>query len=186
MSDERRTDAPGSSPISPNVIGPETDGRTGAETGFDTPDPKDHHTVVYTTTPGNDRVGSADHAANQGAAHGVGAPPELESAEDITGKYDHLATRDVEAMSHDPEAPEFAGAQTVAGLGGEALDEVIPTAGLGVNPAAALGRGSRGADQNPGYVPPSEKVVPHVHEQPGDLLPGQSEELGDEISGNQR
>ncbi|OLV18774.1 hypothetical protein [Deinococcus marmoris] len=175
MSDERRTDAP-----NPNVIGPETDGQTGAVTGFSTPDPKDHHTVVYTTTPGDDRVGSADHGEN--------APPEMESAHEITGKYDHLATRDVEAMEHDPEAPEFAGAQTVAGLGGDALGEVIPTGGLGINPAAVLDRGPvvGRADQNPGYTPPSEKTVPHVREQPGDLLPGQSEELEDEISGNTR
>ncbi|CAM3726471.1 M-like protein [Deinococcus saxicola] len=175
MSDERRTDVP-----NPNVIGPETDGKTGAVTGFDTLDPKDDHAVVYTTTPGNDRVGSADH--------GVGAPPEMEAAHETTGKYDHLATRDVVAMAHTPEAPEFAGAQTVAGLGGEMLDEVVPSAGLGVNPAAALGRGPvvGRADQNPGYTPPSEKVAPYVREQPGDLLPGQSEELADEISSNQR
>ncbi|CAM3853813.1 hypothetical protein [Deinococcus frigens] len=176
MSDERKTDVP-----NPNVIGPETDGSAGAVTGFDTPDPKDNHAVVYTTTPGDDRVGSVDHSE--------GVPPQAtESAHDITGKYDHLATRDVAAMEHDPEAPEFAGAQTVAGLGGEALDEVVPTAGLGVNPAAALSRGPvvGRADQNPGYTPPSEKVAPHVHEQPGDLLPGQSEELEDEISGHQR
>lgn len=173
MSDERKTDVP-----NPNVIGPETDGRTGAVTGFDTPDPKDNHTVVYTTTPGDDRVGSADH--------GQGTPPQATAeAHDTTGKYDHLATRDVAAMEHTPEAPEFAGAQTVAGLGGEALDEVVPTAGIGVNPAAALDRGPvvGRADQNPGYTPPSEKVVPHVREQPGDLPPGEPAELQNEIAG---
>ncbi|QLG09499.1 hypothetical protein HLB42_01010 [Deinococcus sp. D7000] len=172
MSDERKTDGP-----NPNVIGPETDGRTGAITGFDTPDPKDNHTVVYTTTPGDDRVGSVDH--------GQGAPAQAaQPAENITGKYDHLATRDVAAMEHTPEAPEFAGAQTVEGLGGEALDEVVPTAGLGVNPAAALDPYPLvNPDQNPGYTPPSEKVSPHVREQPGDLPPGEPSELQNEIGG---
>ncbi|WP_188972454.1 hypothetical protein [Deinococcus aerolatus] len=174
MSDERRTQAP-----DPNVIGPETDGRTGAVTGFDTPDHKDDHAVVYTTTPADDRVGSADH--------GQGAPPATPSAHEVTDRYDHLVTRDVEAMEHTPENPEFAGAQTVEGLGGEALDEVVPTAGIGVNPAAALDPYPLvNPDQNPGYTPPSEEVSPHVREQPGDLPPGQSEELADEISGNQR
>lgn len=171
MSDERRTEAP-----DPNVIGRETEGRSGAVTGFDTPDPKDDHAVVYTTTPSDDRVGSADH--------GQGAPPELSSAHDVTGRYDHLVTRDVEAMEHTPEAPEFAGAQTVEGLGGEALDEVVPTAGIGVHPAAALDPYPLvNPDQNPGYTPPSEKVSPHVREQPGDLPAGEPAELKNEIGG---
>jgi len=172
MSDERKTDVP-----NPNVIGPETDGRSGAVTGFDTPDPKDNHAVVYTTTPGDDRVGSSDQMQ--------GAPPQAsESGRDVTGKYDHLATRDVRAMEHTLESPEFAGAETVAGLGGEALDEVVPTAGLGVHPAAALAPYPLdNPDQNPGYTPPSEKVVPHVREQPGDLPPGEPTELQSEIGG---
>ncbi len=167
MSDERNAN--------PNVIGSETTGETGAKTGFDTPDPKDDHQVVYTTTPPEDRVGSSDH--------GLGAPPQAPPSHDVTSQFDKLATRDVSAMEHAPEDAEFAGAQTVAGLGGENLDEVVPAAGLGVSPglATSVEPRMRDADPNPGYTPPSEEVPPHVSERPGDLPPGEPAELENQI-----
>ncbi|GGL97506.1 ankyrin repeat domain-containing protein [Deinococcus aerophilus] len=167
MSDERNAN--------PNVIGSETTGETGAKTGFDTPDPKDDHQVVYTTTPPEDRVGSSDH--------GLGAPPEAPSSHDVTSQFDKLATRDVSAMEHTPEDAEFAGAQTVAGLGGENLDEVVPAPGLGVSPglATSVEPRMRDIDPNPGYTPPSEEVPPHVGERPGDLPAGEPAELEHQI-----
>ncbi|MFC3918360.1 hypothetical protein ACFOUS_16790 [Deinococcus metalli] len=96
----------------------------GAQTGFEATDVKDHHQVAYTTTPGDDRVGSSDSEKY--------TPVELPSAKTVTGTFDHLATRDVGAMEHAAQTPDFAGAETVEGLGGDVLDEVAPSAGVGI------------------------------------------------------
>ncbi|UBV41939.1 hypothetical protein LAJ19_09830 [Deinococcus taeanensis] len=158
---------------------PPLSGETGAQTGFDTPDPKDRHQGAYSTTPPEDRVGSADHMIYE--------PVEVPSPKEVTGQFDHLATRDPAAMEHTLQEAEFAGAQTVAGLGGEALDQVIPTAGLNMNVSTAAALESRptvNPDQNPGYVPPSDQGPARFTERPGDLPQGETSELQHQVKGD--
>lgn len=157
---------------------PPVTGEHGAQTGFDTPDRKDDHQEAYTTTPAADRVGAADQ--------GLGASAQPHGAKDVTGVFDHLATRDVVAMEHAPQDAEFAGAQTVAGLGGENLDTIIPTAGVGINASTtmALESHQRAIDPNPGYTPPSEQGPPHVSQRPGDLPEGETPELQSQVHGD--
>lgn len=153
------------------------------KTGFQMPDPKDVHEEHYTTTPAGDRTGSADEGKYE--------PVQAQDPREVTGQFDHLATRDPAAMEHAAQVPEFAGAETVAGIGVQDT-----TLGSGITVAGGLGTESTslaageagvglrpGVDQNPGYVPPSEKVTPHVSEQPGDLPPGARPELKNEVSG---
>ncbi|WP_226991357.1 ankyrin repeat domain-containing protein [Deinococcus gobiensis] len=155
-------------------------GQSGAVTGFDTPDPKDDAQPRYTTTPAGDGVSSADHMTYES--------PEVPDPTEVTGQFAHLATRNPEAMEHRLQDPEFAGAETTEGLGGEALAGVTPSAGLGYNAslttAATVNRGL--ADPNPGYTPPSESGPPHVSEQPGDLPPGETTELQAEVEGDSK
>ncbi|MBB5378941.1 hypothetical protein HNQ07_004448 [Deinococcus metalli] len=149
----------------------------GAQTGFEATDVKDHHQVAYTTTPGDDRVGSSDSEKY--------TPVELPSAKTVTGTFDHLATRDVGAMEHAAQTPDFAGAETVEGLGGDVLDEVAPSAGVGIPAAvgAAVLERQRDIDPNPGYTPPSSQVPSHVVEPAGDLPQGETAELQNEVDG---
>ncbi|WP_019586295.1 hypothetical protein [Deinococcus apachensis] len=153
------------------------------KTGFQTPDPKDVHEEHYTTTPAEDRTGSADHGKYQ--------PVEAQDPREVTGQFDRLATRDPAAMEHAPQAPEFAGAETVAGIGVQDT-----TLGSGITVAGGLGTESTslaageagvglrpGVDQNPGYVPPSEKEPPHFRDRPGDLPAGAPAELQNEVAG---
>jgi ankyrin repeat protein len=149
-------------------------------TGFQTPDPKDDHQPFYTTTPADSRVSSADHSTYE--------PVHMQDPHEITAQFDHLATRDPAQMEHTPQAPEFAGAQSVAGLGSELLEVVAPSAGIGLNNTALLAGDSqrRSADPNPGYTPPSEQGPPHPSERPGDLPQGMTEELQSEVSGDDR
>jgi hypothetical protein len=152
----------------------------GAQTGFEAHDPKDEHEAVYTTTPSEDQVGASDT--------GKYTPVELPSAKVVTGTFDHLATRDVGAMEHTVQDPEFAGAETVDGLGGDILTDVAPSAGLGIPAAAGASVLDRrhDVDPNPGYIPPSNDGPPHVSEQPGDLPPGETPELLSEVEGTRR
>ena len=87
-------------------------GQTGAVTGFETRDPKDTDpNTINTTTPADDRVGAADAGKYQ--------PVSVPDAKEITGQFDHLATRDPEAMELDEdflEALEF-GCPPMGGLG---------------------------------------------------------------------
>lgn len=153
------------------------------KTGYQMPDPKDVHEEHYTTTPAEDRTGSADQGKYE--------PVQAQDPREVTGQFDRLATRDPAAMEHAAQTPEFAGAETVAGIGVQDT-----TLGSGITVAGGLGTESTslaageagvglrpGVDQNPGYVPPSEKVTPHVSEQPGDLPPGARPELKNEVSG---
>jgi hypothetical protein len=153
------------------------------KTGFQMPDPKDTHEEHYTTTPAEDRAGSADQ--------GKYVAPQVPNPKEVTGQFDHLATRDPVAMEHAGQAPEFAGAQTVAGMGVQdtTLGSGITVAGgLGTEStslaAGEAGVGARpGVDQNPGYVPPSQKEPPHFRDQPGDLPSGAPAELKNEVAG---
>jgi hypothetical protein len=87
-------------------------------------------------------------------------------------RLESLITRDPEAMEHDLEDAEYAGAAP----GGEtALD------GLDVNLGGAPGLNATGlatADParsghlNPGYTPPGQMVPAHPSEGRGDLEPG--------------
>lgn len=154
-------------------------GTGGAVTGFDTPDPKDNAEVRYTTTPAEDRVSSSDQMTY--------VAPDVPDPTEVTGQFAHLATRDPEAMEHRLQDPEFAGAETTAGLGGEALDSVTPSGGLGYNASLTTAATSRAAaDPNPGYTPPSERGPVHVSEQPGDLPPGETSELKAEVDGDSK
>ncbi|GGR89243.1 hypothetical protein [Deinococcus sedimenti] len=159
---------------------PPVTGEHGAQTGFDTPDRKDDHQEAYTTTPAGDRVGAADQ--------GLGASAQPHSAKDVTGAFDHLATRDVTAMEHEPQDAEFAGAQTVAGLGGEHLDTIVPSAGVGISASTALAaeHHREAIDRNPGYTPPSEQSPPHVSQRPGDLPEGETPELQHQVHGDNK
>lgn len=146
-------------------------GRTGAVTGVDTPDPKDSDpTTIYTTTPAEDRVGGAETDA-AGAASGH-QPVTVPDAKEVTGQFEHLATRDAGAMEHKPQAPEYAGAQSVAALGTSTamLDAVVPGAGLGSDVSGVVAANdlrAAAADPNPGYTPPSKMTPPHQPEHSG-------------------
>ncbi|GAA5436504.1 hypothetical protein [Deinococcus aquaticus] len=153
-------------------------GEHGAQTGFDTPDRKDDHQEAYTTTPEGDRVGSADESRY--------TPVDVPDAREVTGQFDHLATRDVVAMEHAQQDAEFAGAQTVAGLGGEHLDAIVPSAGVGITASTVTALETRQAaiDPNPGYTPPSEQGPPRVSQRPGDLPEGEPSELEHQVRGD--
>ncbi|MDL2343563.1 hypothetical protein QOL99_05295 [Deinococcus sp. MIMF12] len=158
----------------------ERTGQPDSHTGFQTHDPKDTHQGAYTTTPTEDRVASADEGK------GVTLPATDPAA--VTHQFDHLATRNPEAMAHELETPEFAGAQTIADIGvdGALLDRVIPAgvdAGVSASVATNADRLGGATNPNPGYVPPSQRTVPHVGEQPGDLPSGAPAELRDELDG---
>jgi len=168
---ERRT------PIPVNELTGQPDPRT----GFQTHDPKDVHQDRYTSTPAEDQVASADQ--------GKGVILPFVDPGEVTHQFDHLATRDPAAMEHALEDPEFAGAETVAGLGasGAEVDRVAPMAGSLAMPASmadAQDRQRAAYDPNPGYTPPSQEVVPHIGEQPGDLPPGTAPELRAEVRGD--
>lgn len=132
-------------------------GETGAVTGFETPDPKDAHQGQYTTTPANSQVSSS----NQMEYAGV----ELPDPKEVTGQFDHLATRDPMAMAHAAQAPERIGAQDTATLAATSalLDAAVPMSGVDINASTLVAREqqTRAADPNPGYVPPSERAPAH-------------------------
>ncbi|MBB5236153.1 ankyrin repeat domain-containing protein [Deinococcus budaensis] len=157
----------------------ELTGQADPRTGFQTHDPKDAHQARYTSTPAEDRVASADQGK------GISLP--ATDPGDVTHQFDHLATRDPEAMEKALEAPEFAGAQTVAGTGVDSAlaDGVVPM-GLGVSAGMGVVRERQhsAADLNPGYTPPSQQTSPHPGEQPGDLPPGTPTELRAEVRGD--
>ncbi|MFC4426057.1 hypothetical protein [Deinococcus navajonensis] len=153
-------------------------GETGAQTGFETPDPKDNHESVYGTTPDSSKVSTANKMTYE--------EPEIPDPKEVTGQFDHLATRDPVAMEQNLQAAEFAGAQTVESVSPEVLDLATPVAGIGVNAglAPAIQDRALAVDPNPGYTPPSEMTVPHVGERPGDLPQGERAELENEVRGN--
>ncbi|MCP2014743.1 hypothetical protein L1280_001895 [Deinococcus sp. HSC-46F16] len=158
----------------------ELTGQPDPRTGFQTHDPKDVHQDLYTTTPTQDRVASADEGK------GVTMPAVDPGA--VTHQFDHLATRDPEAMEHAPQAPEFAGAETVAGIGIDStvVDRMVPAgvdAGVSASVVSNYDRIGGATDPNPGYVPPSQQTVPHLGEQPGDLPSGAPAELREDVEG---
>lgn len=148
---------------------------TGPDAGAD--HARDVHQPHYTTTPPESRVSSS----NEGL--GAAVAPEMPDPRAVTEPFDHLATRDPEAMEHRLQTPEFAGSTALeTGLTPGVLDAVGPgvegnLAGAAVSPAAAdLLTGN-----NSGYTAPALSGPPHVREQPGDLPPGESEELKSQI-----
>jgi ankyrin repeat protein len=159
----------------------ELTGQPDTHTGYQTPDPKDNHEEHYATTPAEDRAGSADQGKYE--------PVQAQDPKAVTGQFDHLATRDPAAMEHALEDPEFAGAQTVAGIGvdNDLMNSVAPV-GLGISTGRAFveEHHQSAADRNPGYTPPSEAGPRHVSEQPGDLPPGATEELKNAVRGEGR
>ena len=143
-------------------------GQTGAVTGFDTPDPKDTDpSTLNTTTPADDRVGSADEGKYQAVEFDPAA---------VTHQFDHLATRDPAAMEHKLQRPEYEGAESTAALGVSTglVGAAVPSEGVGT----ALSTGvidqhiQTAIDPNPNYTPPSKMSPPHISEQtanrPGD------------------
>lgn len=142
----------------------------------------DVHQASYTTTPQESRVSSS----NEGLGSAVS--PAMPDPKEVTGQFDHLATRDPEAMEHRLQTPEFAGAQTTAGLlPGTGVAEAIVdhnnmsvlTTGSSAIDAGVLN--PAGTDLNPGYHAPAVSGPPHVHEQPGDLPTGATTELKAEL-----
>ncbi|ACO46640.1 hypothetical protein DEDE109153_06970 [Deinococcus deserti] len=154
-------------------------GETGAQTGFDTPDPKDDHATIYTTTPDSSKVSTANKLSYE--------PVDIPDPKEVTGQFDHLATRDPKEMDALQDA-EMAGTQTVGGVDTHALDLATPAAGIGINAGLgpAIEQRTRAADPNPGYTPPSEMTVPHVSERPADLPEGERAELQNEVQGTDR
>lgn len=143
----------------------ERTGQPDSRTGFQTHDPKDTHQGVYTTTPEGDRVASADE--------GKGALLPATDPGAVTHQFDHLATRDPEAMEHLPQAPDHAGAQTIADIGvdGALLDRTFPAgvdAGVSASVATNADRLGGAIDPNPGYVPPSQATLPKPGQGPDD------------------
>lgn len=143
---------------------------------------RDVHQATYTTTPLDSRVSSSDEGL------GAAVSPEMPDPREVTEPFDHLATRDPEAMEQRLQTPEFAGAETTAALDTGALGTLVgandvalmttadAVAGTAVGHAAGLN-----ADPNAGYTAPALSGPPHVSEQPGDLPPGETEELKSQI-----
>ena len=162
----------------------EISGTPDYKTGYQMPDRKDHHEEHYTTTPREDRTASAD----EGKYHA----PHVPDPKEVTGAFDHLATRDPAQMDHALQQPEFAGAQTVGDVGVDgtaALGLVAPLAtGMGTTASVATAhdRQRAASDPNPGYTPPSEMAPPHLGTRPGDLPPGAPAELEPEVEGTER
>ncbi|MDO4245265.1 MAG: hypothetical protein Q4C89_04520 [Deinococcus sp.] len=138
---------------------------------------RDVHQPHYTTTPPESRVSSS----NEGL--GAAVAPEMPDPGAVTEPFDHLATRDPEAMEQRLQAPEFAGSTAVeTGINPSVLDAVGPgvegnLTGAAVNPVAS----DLLSGDNSGYTAPAVSGPPHVREQPGDLPPGASTELKSEI-----
>ncbi|RJF72094.1 hypothetical protein D3875_11540 [Deinococcus cavernae] len=144
-------------------------GQTGAVTGFETRDPKDTDpSTINTTTPADDRVGASDQGKYQ--------PVTVPDAKEVTGQFDHLATRDPQAMEHHLQRPEYEGAESTAALGAGTglVAGVLPSDGLGAPlSVGVVDQHIQGAiDPNPNYTPPSKMTPPHISEQtanrPGD------------------
>ncbi|MEF2279301.1 ankyrin repeat domain-containing protein [Deinococcus sp. YIM 134068] len=147
-------------------------------TGYQTRDPKDTSQPFYTTTPPEDRVSSADEGKYE--------PVQVPDPKEVTGQFDHLATRDPAAMEHTLQDAEFAGAQTVGpGLDPAVLNAVAPgELGLTANISASLERQREAIDPNPGYTPPSQKIQPDLGSTPGDLPRGLRPELQEAVRGD--
>ncbi|WP_146009501.1 ankyrin repeat domain-containing protein [Deinococcus planocerae] len=174
--DGRRIDAPPGPPTGEPVN--ELTGRPDDHTGYQAPDPKDTSQPFYTSTPAEDRVSSSNESKYE--------PVEMPDPKEVTGQFDHLATRDPSAMEHRLQAPEFAGAQTVGtGLDSAVLDATVP-AGLGVNASLLTVSERRGeaVDPNPGYTPPAQEVPPHLGSTPADLPPGVRPEVQEAVQGD--
>ena len=99
--------------------------------------------------------------------------PQIDPKE-VTGQFDHLATRDPQAMEQTLQRPEYEGAQSAAPLVGSATTAaVVPAAGLGAvgleSAAAANAHVAHLENRNPDYTPPSQVAPPHPDEHPADL-----------------
>ena len=143
---------------------------------------RDVHQATYTTTPLESRVSSSDEGL------GSAVSPDMPDPAAVTEQFDQLATRDPEAMEHRLQTPEFAGAETTAGLVDGATGSVLGANDLALMTTAdglsgtAVGREvGLNRDPNAGYTAPALSGPPHVSEQPGDLPPGESEELKSQI-----
>ena len=144
---------------------------------------RDVHQATYTTTPLDSRVSSS----NEGLGGAVGL--DMPDPKEVTGQFDHLATRDPEAMENRLQTPEYQGAQTTAAVDTGVLDSLVGGNDLGLTGSAgALGGmaagttpGALNPDPNSGYTAPALSGPPHVSEQPGDLPPGETEELKNQI-----
>lgn len=136
-------------------------GQTGAETGFETPDPKDAHQGQYTTTPANSQVSTSDQMEYAGT--------QIPDPKAVTGQFDHLATRDPEAMEHQGQIPERIGAQAQGGVSSPdaaLLNAAVSMSGIDLNASTLVAREQRAeaADPNPGYTPPSQRGPAHQSE----------------------
>lgn len=152
--------------------------RPDGHTGYQMPDPKDSAQPFYTTTPEGDRVSSANEGKYE--------PVQMQDPHEVTGQFDHLATRDPEAMEHRLQAPDYAGAQTVAGLTPAGSLDAVTIGSLGVPASLAAAAETRqGAiDPNPGYTPPSEMGPAHLSQRPGDLPQGLSDQAEHTVRGD--
>ena len=146
---------------------------------------RDVHQATYTTTPQDSRVSSSDEGL------GAAVAPVMPDPKEVTGQFDHLATRDPEAMDR-LQTPEYAGAETTAGIGSEVLaglpagGDLAGFGGAGMlETGAGVGTGRGTPDANSGYTAPALSGPPHVSEQPGDLPPGESEELKAQVEGRE-
>ncbi|WP_245745320.1 ankyrin repeat domain-containing protein [Deinococcus reticulitermitis] len=148
------------------------------DTGADSA--RDVHQPMYTTTPPEDRVSSSNEGKYE--------PVEVPDPKEVTGQFDHLATRDPEAMEHRLQTPEFAGAATVGAEGAGSLDAAVVgyESGLIANESAAASATRLQTDPNRGYAAPSQSGPPHPGEQPGDLPQGAPTELKADVEGDRR
>lgn len=140
-------------------------GQTGAVTGFDTPDPKEGDPdTIYTSTPARDRVGVSDHSTYQAV--------EIPDAKSVTGQFDQLATRNIDAMENALQEPEFAGSDSVAPLEGMDMVDLVNQ------------QIRSEVDQNPNYTPPSQMTPPHLSPRAAGLPEGDGAQLEEEVRTN--
>ena len=143
---------------------------------------RDVHQATYTTTPLESRVSSS----NEGLGSAVS--PDMPDPAAVTEQFDQLATRNPDAMEHSLQTPEFAGAQKPGGLLDGSAGSVLSANDLALMTTAdalsgtAVGREvGLNREPNSGYTAPALSGPPHVSEQPGDLPPGETEELKSQI-----
>ncbi|ADV67894.1 hypothetical protein [Deinococcus maricopensis] len=138
---------------------------------YDAPqDPKDDAQRHYTTTPAKDENGARDET-------GPGEPmpqdpdPQETLARSFKGTDHPAVTRDPYAAERHLQDPDYAGSETVSGISTDTLDALQPGVNLGFNPVAVTQASPvlGAVDQNPAYVPPSERGPAHVGEQREDL-----------------
>lgn len=133
-------------------------------------DPKDDHQHSYTTTPSDDRVGSLDRTDTPNV---LPDPADEVPGQTLKGTESPAVTRDPAAMEQALQGAEYAGSQEqdLADPGMPGDLDMVGMGNIGIN-AIPVRNPLADADQNPGYVPPSQDGPREVGSRPADMVRG--------------